>query len=80
MENSNGNEYTKGLRAGQQAATLETIQESLDRLERRLFGPDGNAGIVGKIEYRVSALERWRTFLTGAWAVLAGVFTVKHGG
>lgn len=31
-------------------------------------------------EKRISALERWRSYLLGAWAVLAGLFAWSHTG
>ena len=84
---ANGTEFERGCIAGKQAATLETIQDSLDRLELRLFGEDGTKGAIGAVhsrinetDHKVAKLERWRTFLMGAWAVLAGLFTIKHGG
>lgn len=39
---------------------VQGIQERLDKGEHRFF----------RIEKRVSNLERWRAYLTGAWAVL----------
>jgi len=66
-----GDEYLDGKRA----ATLETIQESLDDLKRRLFGEydDGEHGVVAGLDKRIRNLETWRAVVVGAVGVL-GVF------
>jgi len=45
---------------GEQKATRETMTQQL--------------GEIRKLSERVSRLENWRSYLTGAWAVLAAAF------
>ena len=68
---------------------LDEILERLNTMHGKLFGMTGDNGFVGeteetlsKIDERLDKLENWRSYLAGAWAVLAGFIgyqaTGKH--
>ena len=49
---------------------LAILETKIDRILEALPGQ----------ERRLTALERWRSFLLGAWSVLAGLFGLTHVG
>lgn len=53
--------------AGRQAATLESVQASLNRIEEKVAGKGG-------LEHRVRKLETWRSWSMGIVAALGALF------
>ncbi len=44
---------------------LAVIESIVMRMDRRLFGRDGDMGEVDRLDVRVTALENWRWWLVG---------------
>ena len=58
------------------ATTLSDIYERLGKLEAKLEAVLDNTEELKLLEKRVDALESWRSYLTGAFAVAAVVISV----
>ncbi len=44
---------------------LAVIEDAVARIELRLFGRDGNRGIVDELDIRITKLENWRWWVVG---------------
>ena len=44
---------------------LAVIESTVGRIEKRLFGTDGDRGEIGHLDYRITKLENWRWWVVG---------------
>jgi hypothetical protein len=62
---------------------LDQILSKTIRIEAALWPDEGQPGVLTEHDTRLSNLESWRNFLTGAWAVVTTLFGFhwlgKHG-
>lgn len=44
---------------------LAVVEETVVRMEHRLFGRDGDRGVINELDIRITKLENWRWWVVG---------------
>ena len=59
---------------------LDRILEDTTRIKTALWPDENQPGVLTRHDERLDNLERWRSYLAGAWAVVAALFGIHASG